>query len=193
MSEGKNDFIESRPQRLCTMCGRCCRVSTTYIPYEKLKSMAEQGDIGALDFLEIFEPYESTEAARAVDKSTVDNILTAIQDDDIWQENDITFYRCRYILDDNLCGIYQNRKELCSRCPSSPWAVVPPGCGFEGWLFQKREEIKQKIRKQKENLLLAQTFLKEATTPEQIARINMTIDNIKKTIDSYAKYGSANW
>lgn len=193
MSEEKNDFLESRPQRLCNMCGRCCRVSTTYIPYADLKSMAEQGDKGAIDFLEIFEPYESTEAARAVDKSTVDNILTAIQDDDIWKENDITFYKCRYISDDNLCGIYENRKELCSRCPSTPWSVVPPGCGFEGWLFQKREELKQKIRKQKENLLLAQTFLNEAITPEQIARINLTIDNIKKTISAYEKYGSANW
>lgn len=193
MSEGKSDFLESRPQRLCHMCGRCCRVSTTYIPYEELKSLAEQGDKGAIDFLEIFEPYESVEAARAVDKSTVDNILKAVNEDGILKEKDITFYKCRYILDDNLCGIYENRKELCSRCPSSPWCVVPPGCGFEGWLFQKREEIKQKIRKQKENLLLAQTYLHEAVTPEQIARINLTIDNIKKTIRAYEKYGSHNW
>lgn len=197
MSEGINNFLESRPQRLCHMCGRCCRMSTTPITYEEMQVMAAQGDKGAKDFLELFIPYESIEEARLVDARIVDNIVNALNNSNIYgdayNEKVLKFYRCRHILDNNLCGIYQNRKELCDRFPSSPWAVIPPGCGFEGWIFQKREELKQKIRKQKENILFAQTLLAEATTPEQKERINTTIENIKNTISLYAKYGSEDW
>lgn len=191
MSE--SDFFESRPQRLCKMCGGCCRVVTTATPYEDLKKLAEEGEAYAIDFLELFEPFESIEAAKAVNKGIVDNILNEFKNNEELKDKNITFYTCRYLLENNLCRIYENRKELCKRCPSSPWVVTPPGCGYEGWLFQQREEIKQKVRKQKENLLYAQTLFKEAQTPEEEAKINQVIENIKNAIKQFEKYGSADW
>lgn len=193
MDEGVNNFINSRPQRLCHKCGDCCRVSTTPIPYEELKKLVSQDDENAKDFLEIFEPYESIEAASNVNKKIVDNIINALKRGEIFDEKNITFYKCKYILDNNLCGIYENRKELCDRFPSSPWAIIPPGCGFEGWIFQKKEELKQKVRKQKENLLIAETLLLKAKTTKQQEDIKTTIKNIKNTINAYAKYGADNW
>lgn len=190
-------FIENRPQELCKMCGMCCRCVSIPIPYDELKQMQENGDEAAMDFLELFVPYDSFEAIPNVDKGTAENIINSLKfgtlpgDEEILPN--ITFYRCRYIKDDNLCGIYQNRKELCDRFPSTAWAVHPPGCGFTDWLAEQREDIKQKIRQQKENLTIAQKLFDEAITDEQKERINQTINNIKNTIEAYAKYGSADW
>ena len=122
----KND-VNNRPQRLCKMCGKCCKI-----------------------------------------------------------------FDCRYIKPDNLCSIYENRPESCKSFPCSPWEEVPEGCGFEGWLFQKREEKKQEIRKHKENLLSFEITLKTAN-PEQAKKLIENIENIKQIIKIYAKYGADNW
>jgi len=193
MSDTSDDFVKSRPQRLCHMCGSCCRISTTSLPYEELKALADEGQKGAIDFLEIFEPYPSIEAAREVNAGIVDNIVDSLKEDDKYNEKKLTFYRCRHIMENNLCGIYQNRKTLCDRFPSSPWAITPPGCGFEGWLFQKREEIKQKVRKLKESLLDFDVMLKEQQDPVQIKKIQEAIEKTQDIINYYSKYGSSDW
>ena len=193
MEENTNAFIQSRPQELCLMCGGCCRVVTTKIPYKEMQTMASEGDEGAIDFLELFEPFKSIKAARNADEKIVDNIINALKENNAFEPENLTFYRCRHLLKNNLCGIYQNRKELCNRFPSSPWAVIPPGCGFEGWLAQKRNEIVQKVRKQKENLLMAENLLSKATTQKQQKEALKTIKNIKQSIDLYKKYGANDW
>lgn len=90
-------------------------------------------------------------------------------------------------------------KRLCDSCdkcgeklPTSPWDKMPEGCKLEGWLFIKREEIKQKIRKQKEQLLTLQINLKTANV-QKANEINKRIIKIKKTIEEYSQYGSADW
>jgi len=193
MGDSIDDFAKSRPQRLCHMCGKCCRMSTTPYSYEELTTQVEQGEQGAIDFLEIFEPFPSIEAARESNAEIVDNIIMGLKETDNYDEKKLTFYKCRYILDNNLCGIYQNRKRLCDRFPSSPWAVTPPGCGFEGWLFMKREERKQKVRKLKESLLDFDLMLKHGQPPEKAEKINEAIRKTNDIIDFYAKYGSADW
>lgn len=187
-----NKFIESRPQRLCRMCGKCCRVVTTFKTYEELLQLAKGGDESAKDFLEIFEPYSSIDAAKKVSLETVDNIVENLKYSTIGLE-ELTFYKCKHILDDNKCAIYQNRLEVCERFPSSPWAVIPPGCGFEGYLFQKREEIKQKIRKQKEAVIELEVQLKRVKDPEMIKRIEESIAKTKSIIESFAQYGANDW
>lgn len=99
---------------------------------------------------------------------------------------------CQYLSNDNLCLIYETRSESCKNFPYSPWQEVPQGCGFEGWLFQKREEKKQQIRKQKELLLTLEIMLKKAD-PEQAKKITESIEKIKSIIETYSKYGSRNW
>lgn len=186
-------FINSRPQRLCLMCGRCCRAATTYIPHEELLKMAQEGDEGAKDFLRIFDAYPSIEAAREVDSLIVDNLLEKLETAPE-KPSKITFYRCKHILDNNLCGIYENnRPELCGRFPTSPWAIVPPKCGYEGWMFKYREELKQKIRKQKESLLELEAELKNDHSPEMKAKIEVGIQQIKDIVKAYSKYGSEDW
>ena len=82
---------------------------------------------------------------------------------------------------------------LCKHCPSSPWVIVPPGCGFEGWLFWQREEIKQKVRRYKEELLELALLRKKTKDTETVNKILAVEQKIKKNIDMYKKYGSENW
>ncbi len=185
--------MKQRPQSLCNMCGRCCRLATTPVPYDELLKLVEEGEQGAIDFLSIFEPYPSIEAAREQDPTAVDNIIHELKEFGKYEEDKTTFYRCKYISDDNLCGNYENRPELCHRFPSSPYAVVPPGCGFEGWLFWMQEEDKQKVRRSKEQLIELQLLRKKTSDEELINKISAVEEKVQRTIDNYKKYGADFW
>ncbi len=193
MSSYEENYLASRPQSLCKMCGKCCRVVTTSLPYEKLCKMRDENDSGACDFLSLFEPFDSVESARKVDEETVDNIINLLEQDGNFPDEGITFYTCKYLRDDNLCSNYENRPRLCRYCPSTPWSIVPPGCGFEGWLFWKREEVKQKIRKAKEELIELKLLKKKSINDDMLKKITTVEQKLQKNIDAYAKYGSYMW
>ena len=181
MIETRERFLERRPQRLCLMCGKCCRIATSSIPYDEMVKRAEEGDKEAVEFLEIFRPLESIEEAKKLDKEIVENIP---------DYEHRTFYTCRF-LKDNLCTRYETRYGVCKRFPSSPWAVVPPGCGFEGWLFVEREKIMKYVRGLKEEQLKYKMMLQ--TTPELKEKLEKLITSIDENIKLFAKYGSEKW
>ncbi len=193
MSSYEENYLAKRPQHLCHMCGKCCRVVTTSLSYAELKQMEQDGDKGAVDFLSLFVPYDSIESARNVDAGVVDNIINRLKSDGSFDEKKITFYGCKYLQDNNLCSRYETRLDLCKHCPSTPWSVVPPGCGFEGWLFWQREEIKQKIRKSKEELLELKLLRMRTKDENTLQKINIVEHKIQRGIDFYKKYGSENW
>ncbi len=193
MDNYEKNYLSQRPDDLCRKCGLCCRVATTSTPYKKLLEMCEQGDKGAIDFLSVFVPYESIEAAREVSAPTVDNIINGLKEDGNYVEEDMTFYKCKYLDDDNLCTRYDTRLALCKHFPSSAWAIVPPGCGYEGWLFMKREEAKQKIRKIKEELLELQLLKKKAVDADIQLKIAAVEKKMLANIELFKKHGSENW
>lgn len=193
MGNYEENYLNKRPQHLCHMCGKCCRVVTTSIPYNKLQEMAKNNDKGAKDFLSLFVPFSSIDEARNVDAEIVDNIINRLKEDENYKEDEITFYTCKYLQDNNLCSRYETRLDLCKHCPSSPWVIVPPGCGFEGWLFWQREEIKQKIRRSKEELLELKLLKMRTNDKEALQKIVAVENKILKNIDYYKKYGSENW
>lgn len=193
MSSYEENYLAKRPQHLCHMCGKCCRVVTTSLSYAELKQMEQDGDKGAVDFLSLFVPYDSIESARNVDAGVVDNIINRLKSDGSFNEKEITFYGCKYLQDNNLCSRYETRLDLCKHCPSTPWSIVPPGCGFEGWLFWQREEIKQKIRKSKEELLELKLLRMRTKDENTLQKINIVEHKIQRVIDFYKKYGSENW
>ncbi len=194
MVSSKDSYhLFQRPDNLCRLCGLCCRVATTQYPSEKVVTMAEKGDQGAIDFLSAFEPYNSIDEARQVSAETVDNIIQRLKEDGNYKEDQITFYRCRYLDDNNLCTRYQDRYTLCRHFPASPWAIVPPGCGYEGWLFTKREDIKQKIRKVKEELLELQLLKSKTKSADILIKISAVEKKMLHSIELYKKYGSENW
>lgn len=193
MGSYEETYLARRPQELCHMCGRCCRVVTTQKSHKELKRLAELGDKMACEFLKIFEPYCSIEAARKVDKELVDNVIERLSIDGNFNEENTTFYRCKYLLEDNLCSIYEERPVLCRHCPSTPWSIVPPGCGFEGWLFLEREKAKEKIRRSKEELLELELLKKRKVNETILKRIEAVEHKINSSIELYKKYGSYDW
>ena len=193
MDNYEKNYLSQRPDNLCIKCGLCCRVATTTTPYKKLLEMREQGDQGAIDFLSVFEPYESIEAAREVSAETVDNIIKCLSIDGNYNESETTFYKCKFLDDNNLCTRYEDRLLLCKHFPASPWAIVPPGCGYEGWLFMKREEAKQKIRKIKEELLELELLKNKTNSLDIQLKIASVEKKMQSTIEMFKKYGSENW
>lgn len=193
MGSYEENYLAKRPQALCKMCGKCCRVVTTSISYENLKKMAEAEDKGAIDFLSIFVPYKSIDAAKQVDSAVVDNIINTLSAEGKYSDGEISFYYCKYLLDNNMCSNYGNRPALCRHFPSTPWALVPPGCGFEGWLFAKREQEKQKVRLAKEELLELKLLRRRTEDKETLDKISIVEQKIQRNIDLYKKYGSDNW
>jgi len=147
--------IKNRPQRLCIKCGKCCRFVPVEKTYSELKLLAENGDKNAMDFLEMFVPYQSIDEILKLDRDTVESFTD-------WQTK--TFYKCKYLNEDNLCSIYDTRFEMCRNYPQSPFLELPEGCGFSGWAFQEGEKIKHALRKLKEELLNYQTEFNLAKT-----------------------------
>ena len=193
MGSYEENYLAKRPQSLCKMCGKCCKVVTTPIPYSKLLQMAEDGDQGALDFLSVFVPYKSIDDAKIADNNIVENIIERLSQDGNFDVNGITFYYCKYLQSDNLCSNYANRPALCIHFPSTPWAIVPPECGFEGWLFMKREETKQKIRKVKEELIELQLLKRKKLSDETLAKIEAVEKKMYNSIELHKKHGSEFW
>lgn len=188
----EENYLEKRPQRLCKMCGKCCRMATNAFTFQKINSLSENNE-SAKEFLEIFEPYKSIEDARKVDEKTVDNVINLLKLDNNFDKKNTTFYHCRYLQPDNLCSKYKSRPTLCNHFPSTPWAIVPPGCGFEGWLFWKREEIKHKVRIEKEELIELKLLKKRTQDENTLKKIELVEQKICRNINLYKKYGSENW
>lgn len=184
MNENEGFFWERRPQELCKMCGKCCRLSTTPKSYEELKKLAAEGNEGAIDFLELFEPYPTIEDALLADRETVEHIG--------YDEN-TTFYHCRFIQKNNLCSRYDTRKTLCRHCPSTAFVIMPPGCGFTEWLKEERMKIVKKVQSLKKEKELYQLTILKGCDEHKKELLTQLINKIDNYIDSYSKYGSKDW
>ena len=66
---------------------------------------------------------------------------------------------------------FQNElpKRLCFNCgkcrgklPDNDFSDIPEGCGYEGWIFLKKEEHKQKVRKLQEEIILLNVKIQNA-------------------------------
>lgn len=180
---------------LCHKCGRCCRSATTYHNHAKLLEMAEQGDKEAIDFLEIFEPYTSIDDAREIEPDQVAQVLKVVEGRDDMKVEDVTFYHCRYVTPEGLCGIYERRPRCCREAPGHGWSVMPPGCGFEGWQFEQREKQKRMIRD-----LKTSAYIMEQMSPDGIhhpVRPETTLEALRATvadrIKPWKQFGAEYW
>ncbi|MCA9789542.1 MAG: YkgJ family cysteine cluster protein [Cyanobacteria bacterium HKST-UBA06] len=123
----------------CNMQGCCCRGASPSVPYFKLLEKAANGETFARDFFTIFLPYDSHESARAVEAGLVERTLRAAEKDSGFRgPDDVVFYKCRYIGQDNKCQIWEDRPELCRAYPDTPFVVFAPNCAFEPWATQVR-------------------------------------------------------
>ncbi len=183
-NENNSTFLKKRPDNLCKKCGKCCLVITTEKTYEEILQLAQNNDREALDFLELFEPYKNIEEAKKAGKEIVENISD-------YQKR--TFYRCKFLGENNLCSRYKTRKNICKRFPNSPFAVVPPNCGYQEWLKEEREKIVKKIRTLKQDKKNYLSELNENISDYRRDLLNKLIISIDKYIDMYTEFGSNDW
>lgn len=129
------------PLPTCKMQGCCCRAASPSTPAHLLLEKAAQGDEFARDFFSIFVPHISHNAARQRSGDLVEQTLRAAQKDETFRnEQDVVFYSCRYIGDDNKCQIWEDRPQLCRDYPDSPFVVMESNCAFRPWKEATREK-----------------------------------------------------
>ncbi|MFA6988867.1 MAG: YkgJ family cysteine cluster protein [Candidatus Gastranaerophilaceae bacterium] len=146
------------PQELCKKCGKCCKVAIfkgglkneDVIKLSNSTTADISQVIGAVDFLTIFKPYETIEEAKKINTEFVERILKNLNKN----EDEIDFFYCKFVGDNNSCKIHQNRPSLCKTYPSpSEFTHYFEGCGFkekgiENWqkIVTIIKEIEQKQR-----------------------------------------------
>lgn len=184
---------EPFPQHLCKMCGQCCIAITTPYTNDELVQLAKEGQEEARVFVEIFKKYDSVDDARKRAPQHVENILRELKKNPEFQEENVSFYYCPHLTEQNMCSIHPTRPDCCRRAPRNGWSLFPPGCGFKGWQFQQREKVKANIRHLKETLMDFELLSDDQVIPSA----NKTVKELKETISEkiclWDKYGAPFW
>jgi Fe-S-cluster containining protein len=178
------DWVQATgvPMPQCKMQGCCCRGASPSTPFNKLLEKAAEGDEFARNFFSIFIPYNNHDEAREVVPGLVEKTLKASKKDDAFKsEDDVVFYHCRYIGDDNKCQIWEDRPDLCRAYPDSPFVVFAPNCAFEPWALKVREkfaEMKAELAHLKDLKTELDHMKAEGTTYTKIDALPWPDDNL---------------
>jgi len=100
-------------------------------------------------------------------------------------------YTCKY-LKNNLCT-NPNKPDICKNYPSFPFIQLPENCGYEGIIFLKKEDIKHKIRKIKEEILNYTILLETTKDKKEKQQYKKLIDIRNKSISKYKDFDSEDW
>ena len=124
-------ILEYRKNYGCTGCATCCKLACSEFSYEELKYKASKGDNFAQQFTSIFIPYENNEIARLVYPEYFRLLAEKLDGEDVY------FYHCPKLTDQNRCCDYENRPQICRDFPDNPLSLLPSACGYLGW----KEEV----------------------------------------------------
>ena len=163
----------------CSKCGICCRL----IPIDNESKMLLRDGIQEPDqtFLDSLYPL-SIESACNINESYVKKVQNIFPE--------AQFYSCKYLSDENICT-NSNMPSACKNFPSHPLAIIPDDCGYEGDIFIKNEQLKQKIRKLKEEIIHYEALIASGDKDKNsYAKI---IANHTKFIDKYALFKAWDW
>jgi len=125
-----NEILAYRSQFKCIGCATCCKLACSEFSPEELKQKADNGDNFAGQFLSVFVPYKSKEEARKIYPEYIELLKEN-------GENDVYFYHCPKVTEDNRCSDYENRPQICRDFPDNPLSILPKSCGYNEW----KEEI----------------------------------------------------
>lgn len=164
---------------LCNHCGICCKL----IPIDLEQKILIRDNIQNLDekFLELLSPLQLDDA-KLIDKNYVNNILSIFPN--------VKFFYCKLLSKDNLCTSI-DKHEFCKTFPSDAMAIIPDECGYYGEIFIKNEEVKQKIRKYKEEIIYYKSMINSGCKEEKV--YTKIIESLERFIIKYQQFGSNNW
>lgn len=118
----------------CCSLGECCKGASPSTPFDQLLKRAGEGDQFARGFFSIMIPYPTHQDAEKVVPGLVQRTIKAAEKlDEFNGPEDLVFYHCRYLRDDNKCGVHEDRPQFCRDYPDTPFVVYAPGCAYETW------------------------------------------------------------
>jgi Fe-S-cluster containining protein len=125
------------PQHLCKQRGICCKVATfkgslSYPEIEALaKTPASPDQKSAQDFISLFLPYQNQEEVSAISGEFVQRVR-AMAGRKGQNPDEISFFKCKYVLDSGQCSVHEDRPLGCRMYPfPHENTLYHPGCGFE--------------------------------------------------------------
>jgi Fe-S-cluster containining protein len=125
------------PQSLCKQRGTCCRITTFKgsLNIDDIKALAADPSApdheSAHDFASLFLPYTNQGEVREIANEFVERVRASAskkgQDPDA-----VTFFHCKFVLEDGRCGIHEDRPLGCRVYPFPHKSTLyHPDCGFE--------------------------------------------------------------
>ena len=158
---------------VCKNCGLCCN----NIPFKE-GFVIRDGFHKQEDFFEALQNHQLQNCNEKY-REFVQNLLQNVE-----------FLTCKYFKNGIGCT-NPNPPEYCINYPNTAISIVDEDCYFAGENFLKLEQLKQRIRKYKEEILIYQTLIdnndKDKSSYQRI------INNHKKQIDKYKLLGSEDW
>lgn len=158
---------------LCNHCCFCCKL----IPVVDGK-IVRDGVVDVFDGLKRI----SRSTAREISAEYTEKVLQ------IYPKAE--FYTCTYLYDGYIC-INQETPEACTNFPSQPFALISEDCGYCGKIFLQNEEIKQKVRRYKEEIVYYEAMMK--SDPKNKSGYEKIIVSLSKFIKKYSVFGSEDW
>ncbi|MBR1681158.1 hypothetical protein IJ707_05145 [bacterium] len=87
-------------------------------------------------------------------------------------------------------------KRLCFHCgkcggniPENAFSTIPEGCGYEGFLFLKKEEHKQKVRKLNEEIILLNVKIENSKSNTKKKKFLHAKAKVLKQLKELKKFG----
>ena len=94
---------------------------------------------------------------------------------------------CCYLINNDFCS----KNKISENVSGEPQIFIPEDCEHYGVIFLKIEEIKQKIRKYKEEIVYYEAMIASGCKEEKVYK--KIIDSLNRFIEKYAPYGSYDW
>ena len=94
---------------------------------------------------------------------------------------------CNYLSENNICSKIENTQNI----SGEESVFIPENCEYYGILFLKLEEIKQKVRKYKEEIIYYEALIASGTKEEKVYL--KIIESLNKFIEKYIPYGANDW
>ena len=163
----------------CDRCFECCKI----IPVDFNRQAFLRDGLQHIDedFLNMLSPLTIDEA-----QNINENYVTSVQN--IFP--DAEFFKCNCLDESGFCT-NDNKHNYCLKYPSHPLAFIPDECEFYGELFIKSEELKQKVRKYKEEIIYYESMIASGCKDEKIYQ--KIIHSLQRFIDKYIPFGSEEW
>ena len=164
-------------ESLCKKCGICCK----YIPVDVVNRKLLWNSVQPLT-----EEFESM--LLPISDLKLQNMGEIFSERNL--NCDVQIFKCKHLINENHCS-NPNMPNECKDFPSKPFAFIPDECGYYGEQFLLSEDLKQKIRKMKEEILNYEVLM--TTNPKESRSYVRIIEQLNRFIQKYSVFGSEDW